>query len=182
MVDAEILRRHHLRQPDKGESLVLQSHDDERQRVEDVVGVVVEEDDVAALYDRDRQVAAIYTVFAFMAVVVACLGLFGLSLFDVRQRYREIGIRKVNGAGLKDICLLLIRKYVWLLGVAYVVSLPIAVWLIYRYTEGFIVKALLGVGMFLLALLIVAVISMGTLVGQVRKAARINPAEVVKSE
>ena len=140
------------------------------------------EDDVAALYDRDKQVAAIYTVFAFMAVVVACLGLFGLSLFDVRQRYREIGIRKVNGAGLKDICLLLTRKYVWLLGVAYVVSLPIAVWLIYRYTEGCIVKAPLGVGMFLLALLIVAVISLGTLVGQVRKAARINPAEVVKSE
>ena len=70
----------------------------------------------------------------------------------------------------------------WLLGVAYVVSLPIAVWLIYRYTEGFIVKAPLGVGMFLLALLIVAVISVGTLWGQVRKAARVNPAEVVKSE
>ena len=139
-------------------------------------------DDVAALYDRDRQIASIYMVFAFIAVVVACLGLFGLSLFDIRQRYREIGIRKVNGAGLKDVCRLLMGKYVWLLGLAYVVSCPIAVGLIYRYTERFIVKAPLGVGMFLLALLIVVVISMGTLLWQVRKAARINPAEVVKSE
>lgn len=139
-------------------------------------------DDVAALYDRDRQIASIYMVFAFIAVVVACLGLFGLSLFDIRQRYREIGIRKVNGAGMKDVCRLLMGKYVWLLGLAYVVSCPIAVGLIYRYTERFIVKAPLGVGMFLLALLIVVVISMGTLLWQVRKAARINPAEVVKSE
>ena len=140
------------------------------------------EDDVAALYERDKQIAAIYMVFAFIAVVVACLGLFGLSLFDIRQRYREIGIRKVNGAGLKDVCRLLMGTYVWLLGLAYVVSCPLAIGLIYRYTERFIVKAPLGVGMFLLALLIVVIISMGTLLWQIRKAARVNPAEVVKSE
>lgn len=140
------------------------------------------EDDMQALYRQDRQVAYIYTVFAMVAIAVSCLGLFGLSLFDVRQRYREIGIRKVNGAQLKDIYRLLFRKYMFLLLVSFVVSIPIAVAVIIRYTENFAVKAPLGAGIFLWSLLLVSVISLGTLFWQVNRAARINPADVVKRE
>lgn len=140
------------------------------------------EDDVATLYAQDRQVAYIYTVFAMVAIAVSCLGLFGLSLFDLRQRYREIGIRKVNGAQLKDIYRLLFRKYMFLLLVSFAVSIPIAVAVIIRYTENFAVKAPLGAGIFLWSLLLVSVISLGTLFWQVNRAARINPADVVKRE
>lgn len=140
------------------------------------------EDDMQALYRQDRQVAHIYTVFALVAIAVSCLGLFGLSLFDVRQRYREIGIRKVNGAQLKDIYRLLFRKYMFLLLVSFAVSIPIAVAVIIRYTENFAVKAPLGAGIFLWSLLLVSVISLGTLFWQVNRAARINPADVVKRE
>ena len=140
------------------------------------------EDDVATLYAQDRQVAYIYTVFAMVAIAVSCLGLFGLSLFDVRQRYREIGIRKVNGAQLKDIYRLLFRKYMFLLLVSFAVSIPIAVAVIIRYTENFAVKAPLGAGIFLWSLLLVSVISLGTLFWQVNRAARINPADVIKRE
>lgn len=117
-----------------------------------------------------------------VAIAVSCLGLFGLSLFDVRQRYREIGIRKVNGAQLKDIYRLLFRKYMFLLLVSFAVSIPIAVAVIIRYTENFAVKAPLGAGIFLWSLLLVSVISLGTLFWQVNRAARINPADVVKRE
>ena len=135
-----------------------------------------------ALYRQDRQVAHIYIVFALVAIAVSCLGLFGLSLFDVRQRYREIGIRKVNGAQLKDIYRLLFRKYMFLLLVSFTVSIPVAVAVIIRYTENFAVKAPLGVGIFLWSFLLVSVISLGTLFWQINRAARINPADVIKRE
>ena len=139
-------------------------------------------DKVKALYDDDRRVATIYTVFALIAIAISCLGLFGISLFDIRQRYREIGIRKINGAGMKDLYRLLFRKYVVVLGAAFVVAVPIAYYLITIYTRDFAVKAPVGIGLFVVALLVVAVISLGTLFWQVRRAANINPADVMKTE
>ncbi len=140
------------------------------------------EDDIKALYDEDRKVATIYTIFALIAIAISCLGLFGISLFDIRQRYREIGIRKVNGAKIKDLYRLLFRKYVMVLIAAFVVAIPIAYYLITLYTQDFVVKAPIGIGIFIIALLVVSIISLGTLFWQVHKAANINPADVVKSE
>ena len=139
-------------------------------------------DDVLDIYKKDRQITIIYFVFAFIAIAISCLGLFGISLFDIRQRYREIGIRKVNGASMKDLYKLLFRKYIIVLGIAFVVATPIAYYLIQQYTADFVVKAPMGIGIFIIALLIVALISLGTLFWQVRKAANINPADVVKRE
>jgi ABC-type antimicrobial peptide transport system permease subunit len=140
------------------------------------------DDEVEALYKEDRKVATIYTIFALIAIAISCLGLFGISLFDIRQRYREIGIRKVNGAKIKDLYRLLFRKYVVVLVAAFVVSIPIAYYLITLYTQDFVVKAPIGIGIFIIALLVVSIISLGTLFWQVHKAANINPADVVKSE
>ena len=139
-------------------------------------------DDVLDIYKKDRQITIIYFVFAFIAIAISCLGLFGISLFDIRQRYREIGIRKVNGAGMKDLYRLLFRKYVGVLVAAFVVAIPIAYYLITLYTQDFVVKAPIGIGIFIIALLVVSIISLGTLFWQVHKAANINPADVVKSE
>ena len=140
------------------------------------------ENDVEKLYKNDRTVATIYTIFALIAIAISCLGLFGISLFDIRQRYREIGIRKVNGAKIKDLYRLLFRKYVVVLVAAFVVAIPIAYYLITLYTQDFVVKAPIGIGIFIIALLVVSIISLGTLFWQVHKAANINPADVVKSE
>lgn len=139
-------------------------------------------DDVKALYDDDRQVTIIYSVFALIAIAVSCLGLFGISLFDIRQRYREIALRKVHGAGMKDLYQLLFKKYLTVLGASFVVAVPIAYYLIHQYTADFVVKAPIGIGIFILALLLVALISMGTLWWQIRKAANIDPATVMKRE
>ena len=139
-------------------------------------------DDVLALYEDDRQVTIIYSVFALIAIAVSCLGLFGISLFDIRQRYREIAIRKAHGAGMKDLYQLLFKKYLAVLGASFVVAVPIAYYLIHQYTADFVVKAPIGIGIFVLALLLVAIISMGTLYWQIRKAANIDPATVMKTE
>ena len=139
-------------------------------------------DEVLALYNDDRQVAIIYFVFAGIAIAVSCLGLFGISLFDIRQRYREIALRKVHGAGMKDLYQLLFKKYLAVLGASFVVAVPTAYYLIHQYTADFVVKAPIGIGIFVVALLLVAGISMGTLWWQIRKAANIDPATVMKSE
>ena len=139
-------------------------------------------DCIADIYEEDRQVATIYTVFALITIAVSCLGLFGISLFDIRQRYREIGIRKVNGASMKDLYKLLFRKYVTILGIAFVIATPLAYYAIHVYTTDFVIKASIGMDVFLIALLLVALISMGTLFWQIRKAANINPSIVMKRE
>ena len=140
------------------------------------------EDDVAKLYANDRRIANIYTVFAIVAIVVFCLGLFGISLFDMRQHYKEIAIRKINGAGFKEINLMFLRKYLTLLIISFIVSIPLSLMLIFSYTDNFVVKAPVGIDIFLFALVIVTVISLGTLYWQVHKAASINPAETIKTE
>ena len=140
------------------------------------------DEQVAEIYDEDRRVATIYTIFALIAIGVSCLGLFGISLFDIRQRYREIGIRKVNGAGMKDLYKLLFRKYVLILVASFAVAIPLAWYAIHIYTADFVVKAPMGIDVFLIALLVIALISLGTLYWQIRKAANINPSIVMKRE
>ena len=68
------------------------------------------EDEVKKLYDEDKRATQIYVTFAGLAICISCLGLFGLSLYDIRQRYREIALRKVNGATGKQVALLLVRS------------------------------------------------------------------------
>ena len=140
------------------------------------------EDQVKTIYDEDRRVATIYIIFALIAIGIACLGLFGISLFDIRRRYREIAIRKAHGAGMKDLYQLLFKKYLAVLGASFVIATPIAYYAIYQYTADYVVKAPVGIGIFVLALLLVTAISMGTLYWQIRKAANIDPATVMKNE
>lgn len=139
-------------------------------------------DEVHELYSEDRETANIYSVFALIAITISCLGLFGLSLFDVRQRYREIAIRKVNGAGMKDLYLLLFRKYIKVIGSAFVLAVPLSYYLIYMYTRNFIMKAPVGIGIYVIALLVILIISLGTLMWQIHKAAQIDPAKIIKTE
>lgn len=140
------------------------------------------EDQVEKLYDDDKRTTRIYVTFAGLAICVSCLGLFGLSLYDIRQRYREIALRKVNGATGGQIALLLVRKYLYILGAAFVVAIPLVYYIINDYTKDFAVKAPIGVGIFVAGFILTSLISLGTLLWQVRKAVRINPGVIMKNE
>ena len=131
-------------------------------------------------YAYDRKITTVYSVFAFVAIVVSCMGLFGISLFDIRRRYREIAIRKVNGASAPDLYRLLGSKYLKVLLASFVATVPLAWLIINHYTSGFVLKAPLSPWIFIVALLLVATVSFGTLWWQVSKAVRINPVEVIK--
>lgn len=140
------------------------------------------EDVLAKMYEDDRRVVRIYTLFAAVAILVSLLGLLAIALFDISQRRREIGLRKVNGAQARDIYPLLLRKYLAVLGVSALVSVPLSWLAITLYLQGFAHKAPLTPGLFVVAFLITALLSLLTVMWQVWRAAHVNPAEVIKRE
>ncbi|MDI9604594.1 MAG: ABC transporter permease [Bacteroidota bacterium] len=140
------------------------------------------EDEIAALYADDKRVSRVYTTFSFIAIFISCLGLFALSLFDIRQRYREIALRKVNGAKRRDIMRLLLKKYAYLLGASFVVSVPVTYWVINRYMEDFAHRTAISWWLFAISAVVVTAVSLLTLTWQVRRATNINPASAMKAE
>lgn len=140
------------------------------------------EDILARMYEDDRRVVRIYTLFAAVAILISLLGLLAIALFDISQRRREIGLRKVNGARARDIYPLLLRKYLAVLGVSALVSVPLSWLAITLYLQGFAHKAPLTPGLFVVAVLVTALLSLLTVMWQVHRAAHVNPAEVIKRE
>ena len=158
-----------------------------RQVQKDVYGVEsfkysMLEDKVKDLYRNDEKLANVYLLFSGIAVFIVCLGLFGISLYDISRRYREIAIRKVNGARMKDLYLLLGRKYIATFLLAFIIATPVSWYIISVYSANFVVKAPVGISVFLFSFLLVAFVSLATIVFQLNKAVRINPSDVMKSE
>ncbi|WP_418699052.1 ABC transporter permease [Bacteroides sp.] len=153
-----------------------------RETAEGAFNYTFAKDEVENLYKSDRQTAIVYSFFALMAILISSIGLFGLSLFDIQQRYREIALRKVNGATTKEIMPLLLKKYAIILIISFIIAIPISYWGITIYLESYAYKASLSAWLYLIAAIIVSLISVLTIYFQVRKAVQINPAEVIKSE
>ncbi|MCQ2974089.1 MAG: ABC transporter permease [Bacteroidales bacterium] len=139
-------------------------------------------DDIKDLYKDDKLIANIYSIFSFIAILICCLGLLGISLFDINQRFREIAIRKANGAHRKDLLLLLGKKYFYILISTFVLSIPITYILIHHYTQSFIESAPLTPVIFIVAFVIVLIITTLTLLYQLKKATNVNVAEIIKCE
>lgn len=140
------------------------------------------EDELATVFADDRRTVHIYTTFSVVAIVISCLGLLGLSLFDIQRRRREIALRKVHGATVHQIFGLLMNRYVAIMAAAFAVSIPLTLWLIHLYTADFATCAPITVWLFLAAALLTGGISIGALYVQVRQAAHIPPAEAMKRE
>ncbi len=138
-------------------------------------------DDLKNQYREDRRTARIFFTFSFLAIAVTCLGVLGLMMFDVRRRYREIALRKVNGATFLDIALLLSRRYLIILAVAAAVSIPVSLIGLHQLiTRYYTIHATIAWWIPLLSILIVLLLCALTLWQQVWKATRIRPYEVLK--
>ncbi|MEG1563947.1 MAG: FtsX-like permease family protein [Bacteroides sp.] len=143
---------------------------------------VLAKNEVENLYKSDKQAAIVYSFFAFIAILISSVGLFGLSLFDIRQRYREIALRKVNGATIKEILPLLLKKYAIILAISFCVAIPISFWGITTYLEDFAYKASISWWIFGIAATIVSLISILTLCYQVKKAVEVSPIVIMKNK
>jgi putative ABC transport system permease protein len=117
-----------------------------------------------------------------MAVLISCLGLFGLAAFSAEQRNKEIGIRKVLGASVSSIVRLLSREFVWLVGFSLVLAIPIAWWAMNKWLQGFAYRVPLSWWMFVLAGGLAVLIALLTVSFQAIRAAIANPIRALRSE
>jgi putative ABC transport system permease protein len=135
-----------------------------------------------AQYRADQQLGRTVALFAFLTILVACLGLFGLASFTTAQRTKEIGIRKALGASLSSILLLLSKDYVKLVLLASLLALPLAYWSINKWLENYAFDFHVSPWLFILPAAAVLVVALLTVSYRTLKAARQNPVEALRYE
>jgi putative ABC transport system permease protein len=140
------------------------------------------DDRLGELYTTDAARAKTFAGFALLAVLIACLGLFGLSAFTAERRTKEIGIRKVFGARSRDIVKLLAWQFSKPVIVANLIAWPVAWWLMRDWLNGFDARIDLGPGPFVLAGGLALAIALGTIAGHAMKVARANPIHALRYE
>jgi putative ABC transport system permease protein len=140
------------------------------------------DENFARLYQSEERQKAIFTVFACIAIFIACLGLFGLSAFAISQRVKEIGIRKVLGANVNTIVALLSKDFLKLVLLAAVIAFPIAWYAMDSWLQDFAYRINVSWWVFVLAGIIAAIIAFATISFQAVKAAIANPVKSLRTE
>lgn len=134
------------------------------------------------LYNSEQQQGSLFTIFSFIAIFIACLGLFGLSAFTITQRVKEIGVRKVLGASIPQIVTELSKDFLKLVLIASVIALPIAWYAMSKWLLDFAFRISIQWWVFLMAGVIAVVITFVTISFQSIKAAMANPVKSLRSE
>jgi ABC-type antimicrobial peptide transport system permease subunit len=138
--------------------------------------------DLANLYKGERQMSGIFNLFAALALLISCLGLYGLSAYLAQQRTKEIGVRKVLGASVFGIMYLLSTGFTRLILVSVVIAVPLSIFAINRWLEGFAYHIKVGWVIFPLAALAALLIAWLTVSYESLKAAVTNPAKSLRAE
>lgn len=134
------------------------------------------------LYRSEDQMSSVFWYFSFVAILIACMGLFGLSTFMINQRAKEIGVRKVMGASIRSILMLVSWNFVKLVGIAFVLSVPIVYLVMSKWLSSFAYKTSIELWMFIGAGVLVLIISLLTIGFQTFKSAISNPVKALRSE
>ena len=140
------------------------------------------DDGIAVLYRAEEQTRTLFGMFSLLAIVIACLGLFGLSAFIAEQRTKEIGIRKVLGASVGGLVVLLSKDFVKLVGLALVVATPVAYFAMHRWLQSFAYRIEISWGIFLMAGLLALLIASLTVSYQAVRAALADPVKSLRYE
>ncbi len=135
-----------------------------------------------AMYRSEERLARVFGLFAGLAIFVACLGLFGLAAFTAERRTKEIGIRKVLGAGVGHLVLLLSKEFAALVAVALVVAGPLAYLAVARWLEDFAYRAEIGPGVFLFAGGLALALALVTVSYHAVRAATADPVQALRYE
>jgi len=134
------------------------------------------------LYSSDQKLSIIFFYFSFLAILIACLGILGLSLYSIQQRIKEIGIRKVLGASVFSITGELLQEFVQPVILASLIATPIGWYVVYRWLENFAYHIHISWLVFLLTFLIVLALAITTIGVQSIKAAIANPVKSLRTE
>ncbi|HMI78647.1 MAG TPA: FtsX-like permease family protein, partial [Ferruginibacter sp.] len=134
------------------------------------------------LYHADRKVSVLIWIFSGIAIFISCLGLFGLAAFTAERRVKEIGIRKILGAGIPNIVSLLSREFVYMVLLSMVIAFPVAWLAMNKWLQNFAYKINIAWWIFLVAAVIALAIALLTISYQAIKAAIANPVKSLRTE
>ncbi len=140
------------------------------------------DDTLASFYDKERKTSKVVTASMLMAIFISCMGLFGLAVFTTKQRTKEIGIRKVLGASISNILVLLSGGFLKLVVIALFIATPVAWYAANRWLEGFAYHVPVRWWIFVLAGILALLITLVTISLQTFKVARANPVKSIKTE
>ncbi len=184
-----------LYQDDIGRVLALELPDENQTQMKTQIASVYEEvfsekapdakyldDLISERYDDFRKLMYLFSVFSLLGVFIACLGLLGLSAFAAERRIKEIGVRKVIGASVSQLVMLITREFIILVALSSLVAWPIAWYFLTGWLENFPYRTELNGWLFLLPTMIAIVVATVTVGSQAFKAARSNPVDALRSE
>jgi putative ABC transport system permease protein len=134
------------------------------------------------MLQKERVFEKAINFFTLLSIFISCLGLYGLSAYTTEQRTKEIGIRKVMGASAQRIVVMLSRKFTILILVALIISLPLSVFMVEKWLQGFAYRVELGAGVFVLSIILSVVVGLLAVGYHSIKAALVNPADILKYE
>ena len=137
---------------------------------------------LATMYKSDTQVSKIITILTVLAIIIACLGLFGMALFLINTRIKEIGIRKVLGAGETTIAAMLSRGFLKPVAISLLISLPLAWYVVSTWLEDFAYRVTLSWWVFALAGMLALLIALVTVSVQAIRAASANPVKSLRTD
>ncbi|WP_229367797.1 FtsX-like permease family protein [Fibrisoma limi] len=140
------------------------------------------DDSIARLYESDQKIARLVNTATAIAILISCMGLFGLATFTAQQRTKEIGVRKVLGASVVSIITLLSADFVKLVFIAFLIASPIAWWITGKWLEEFAYRVDVAWWVFILAGVLAMGIALLTVSFQSVKAALMNPVKSLRSE
>jgi len=140
------------------------------------------DDKFAQLYSSEQQQGKLFTIFSCIAIFIACLGLFGLSAFTIAQRVKEIGVRKILGASVRQIVLELSKDFLLLVLISAVIAIPVAGWSMHKWLADFAFHTEISWWIFAAAGIIALIIAFVTISFQSIKAALANPVKSLRSE
>ncbi len=140
------------------------------------------DENFANLYESEQRQGTIFTVFACIAIFIACLGLFGLSAFTISQRVKEIGVRVVLGAKVNSIVTLLSKDFLKLVLIAAIIAFPIAWYAMTQWLEDFAYRIGIHWWVFILAAILALIVALATVSFHAIRAALANPVKSLRSE
>ena len=134
------------------------------------------------MYRAEQKVGRVAIVFAVLAVIIACLGLFGLTTYMAEQRTKEIGVRKVLGATVNNIIMMLSKDFLVLIIIAALIAFPFAWWAMYKWLEDFEYRVSVGWWIFVVSGMVAVLVALFTISFQAVKAALSNPVKSLRTE
>jgi ABC-type antimicrobial peptide transport system permease subunit len=137
---------------------------------------------IKSFYDRETKLSKLLTWSAAIAILISCLGLLGLVIFTANQKTKEIGIRKVLGATVLQIITMLSKDFIALLGLAFVIAVPIGWYFMNKYLQNYAYHINLSWWLFAISGLLMMAIAMAILIVRARTAALANPVKSLRSE